>query len=144
MGGKRSRGGRETRTRFSKEQINILNEKLALNPYPKDAEIARIADEMGLKDRVVSVWFQNHRHSTKKRRTFGTNGLVNSSADSSPAQSVNQTNLEARTAHAKENLPPAPVMTRTEPAAASNWSSLLASNNLNINPNVRFDFLTCY
>ncbi len=60
---------RERRTKFNKLQTRVLNEKFRENPYPKEKEIIQMANELDLKHRVVSVWFQNTRQKNRKRTT---------------------------------------------------------------------------
>lgn len=49
------------RTALSEEQQTVLKEHYALNPRPNREEFKRIAQQIGLDNRVVQVWFQNNR-----------------------------------------------------------------------------------
>ena len=49
------------RTALSEEQQLVLKEHYALNPRPNREEFKRIAQQIGLDNRVVQVWFQNNR-----------------------------------------------------------------------------------
>lgn len=49
------------RTALSEEQQSVLKEHYALNPRPNREEFKRIAQQIGLDNRVVQVWFQNNR-----------------------------------------------------------------------------------
>lgn len=49
------------RTAISEEQQTILKDHYAVNPRPNREEFRKIAQQLGLDNRVVQVWFQNNR-----------------------------------------------------------------------------------
>ncbi|KAG6454974.1 zinc finger protein 1 isoform X2 [Manduca sexta] len=54
------------RTALSEEQQTVLKEHYALNPRPNREEFKRIAQKIGLDNRVVQVWFQNNRARVRR------------------------------------------------------------------------------
>lgn len=57
---------RAGRTRFSNQQIQVLQEFFDRNPYPKDDEVESLSRVLGLGIRVIVVWFQNARQRVRK------------------------------------------------------------------------------
>lgn len=77
---------RAGRTRFSNQQIQVLQEFFDRNPYPKDDEVESLSRVLGLGIRVIVVWFQNARQRVRK-----TEGQVSSTSTSeSPRKSQYQ------------------------------------------------------
>ncbi|CAG5052536.1 unnamed protein product [Parnassius apollo] len=54
------------RTALSEEQQLILKEHYAINPRPNREEFKKIAQQIGLDNRVVQVWFQNNRARVRR------------------------------------------------------------------------------
>ncbi|RVE48116.1 hypothetical protein evm_007176 [Chilo suppressalis] len=54
------------RTALSEEQQAILKEHYSVNPRPNREEFKRIAQKIGLDNRVVQVWFQNNRARVRR------------------------------------------------------------------------------
>ncbi|XP_037962434.2 zinc finger protein 1 isoform X1 [Plutella xylostella] len=54
------------RTAISEEQQTILKEHYSINPRPNRDEFKRIAQQLGLDNRVVQVWFQNNRARVRR------------------------------------------------------------------------------
>lgn len=63
---------RPNRTKFSNYQIKALNQLFKQQRYPKDEQIAKLGKQLHLKQRVITVWFQNARQ--KARKSNSTNG----------------------------------------------------------------------
>ncbi|XP_045766019.1 zinc finger protein 1 isoform X1 [Maniola jurtina] len=54
------------RTALSEEQQIVLKEHYAINPRPNREEFKKIAQQIGLDNRVVQVWFQNNRARVRR------------------------------------------------------------------------------
>lgn len=54
------------RTALSEEQQTVLKEHYAVNPRPNREEFKKIAQQIGLDNRVVQVWFQNNRARVRR------------------------------------------------------------------------------
>ncbi|CAH2072056.1 unnamed protein product, partial [Iphiclides podalirius] len=54
------------RTALSEEQQLILKEHYSINPRPNREEFKKIAQQIGLDNRVVQVWFQNNRARVRR------------------------------------------------------------------------------
>ncbi|CAF3756008.1 unnamed protein product [Rotaria sp. Silwood1] len=57
---------RANRTRFSDEQLRLLQDAFEGNPYPKDDDLEILSDKLKLNSRVIVVWFQNARQKARK------------------------------------------------------------------------------
>ncbi|XP_075971207.1 Zn finger homeodomain 1 isoform X2 [Anticarsia gemmatalis] len=57
------------RTNLTEEQQTVLKEHFAMNSRPNREEFKRIAQQIGLDNRVVQVWFQNNR-ARERRMTM--------------------------------------------------------------------------
>ena len=57
---------RANRTRFTDEQLHLLQEAFESNPYPKDEHLELLSDKLKLNSRVIIVWFQNARQKARK------------------------------------------------------------------------------
>ncbi|KAL0224244.1 hypothetical protein P9112_003634 [Eukaryota sp. TZLM1-RC] len=53
--------------KFSPEQTAILRNEFEKNPRPSPTDVARIAQQVGLLERQVKVWFQNSRSRRPKK-----------------------------------------------------------------------------
>jgi hypothetical protein len=60
---------RPNRTKFSRVQIRALGQLFKQQRYPKDEQIAKLAKSLHLKQRVITVWFQNARQKARKSTT---------------------------------------------------------------------------
>ena len=58
---------RRSRTIFSPEQLEILEEQFTKYKYPDVKHRHLIAEEVGLSDERVQVWFQNRRAKNKRQ-----------------------------------------------------------------------------
>ncbi|XP_073942557.1 Zn finger homeodomain 1 isoform X3 [Choristoneura fumiferana] len=54
------------RTALTDEQQVVLKEHYAINPRPNREEFKKIAQQIGLDNRVVQVWFQNNRARVRR------------------------------------------------------------------------------
>ncbi|CAF4695277.1 unnamed protein product, partial [Rotaria magnacalcarata] len=54
------------RTRFSDEQLRLLQDAFESNPYPKDDDLEVLSEKLKLNSRVIVVWFQNARQKARK------------------------------------------------------------------------------
>ncbi|CAF2037346.1 unnamed protein product [Rotaria magnacalcarata] len=57
---------RANRTRFSDEQLRLLQDAFESNPYPKDDDLEVLSEKLKLNSRVIVVWFQNARQKARK------------------------------------------------------------------------------
>ena len=57
---------RPNRTKFSDIQIKALHDLFRQQKYPKDEQVAQLAKNLKLKQRVITVWFQNARQKARK------------------------------------------------------------------------------
>ena len=57
---------RSSRTTFTEDQVDRLEEIFADYPHPEYDHLEEIAEEMGLKMEVTRVWFKNRRAKQKK------------------------------------------------------------------------------
>ena len=99
------------RTALSEEQQSVLKEHYALNPRPNREEFKRIAQQIGLDNRVVQVWFQNNRARERRMTqtmtasdqpldlsTKKSNPSVTSSPSPSPPCSISVTHSDSEEA----------------------------------------------
>lgn len=99
------------RTALSEEQQTVLKEHYALNPRPNREEFKRIAQQIGLDNRVVQVWFQNNRARERRMTqtmtaadqpldlsTKKSNPSVTSSPTPSPPCSISVTHSDSEEA----------------------------------------------
>ncbi|XP_063360114.1 zinc finger protein 1 isoform X2 [Cydia amplana] len=77
------------RTNLTDEQQAILKQHYAINPQPKREEFKKIAQEIGLHNRVVQVWFQNNR--ARVRRMTQTVAVYDQPLDLSTKKSASVT-----------------------------------------------------
>ncbi|KAL6088474.1 hypothetical protein STEG23_009847 [Scotinomys teguina] len=64
-------GRRFSRTKFTEFQTQALQSFFETSAYPKDGEVERLANLLGLASRVVVVWFQNARQKARKNACEG-------------------------------------------------------------------------
>jgi hypothetical protein len=57
---------RANRTRFSDQQLRLLQDAFEANPYPKDDDLEVLSQKLKLNSRVIVVWFQNARQKARK------------------------------------------------------------------------------
>ncbi|KAM3956656.1 Zn finger homeodomain 1 isoform 1-T1 [Aphomia sociella] len=99
------------RTALSEEQQAILKEHYAVNPRPNREEFKKIAQQIGLDNRVVQVWFQNNRARVRRMTqtlamsdqpldlsTKKSNPSVTSSPSPSPPCSISVTHSDTEEA----------------------------------------------
>lgn len=97
------------RTNLTEEQQTVLKEHYALNPRPNREEFKRIAQQIGLDNRVVQVWFQNNRARERRMTitasdqpldlsTKKSNPSVTSSPSPSPPCSISVTHSDSEEA----------------------------------------------
>lgn len=99
------------RTALSEEQQMVLKEHYAINPRPNREEFKRIAQQIGLDNRVVQVWFQNNRARERRMTqplavsdqpldlsTKKSNPSVTSSPSPSPTCSISVTHSDSEEA----------------------------------------------
>ncbi|XP_053603431.1 zinc finger protein 1 isoform X1 [Plodia interpunctella] len=99
------------RTALSEEQQAVLKEQYAVNPRPNRDEFKKIAQQIGLDNRVVQVWFQNNRARVRRMTqtlassdqpldlsTKKTNPSVTSSPTPSPPCSISVTHSDSEEA----------------------------------------------
>ena len=61
-----TKGEKKTRTSFSSKQINKLERDFVLKKYLTSTERLELANELGLTQQQVKIWFQNRRTKWKK------------------------------------------------------------------------------
>lgn len=97
------------RTNLSEEQQIVLKEHYSLNSRPNREEFKRIAQQIGLDNRVVQVWFQNNRARERRMTitacdqpldlsTKKSNLSVTSSPSPSPPCSISVTHSDSEEA----------------------------------------------
>lgn len=99
------------RTALSEEQQAVLKEHYSINPRPNREEFKRIAQQIGLDNRVVQVWFQNNRARVRRMTqsitvsdqpldlsTKKSNPSVTSSPSPSPPCSISVTHSDSEEA----------------------------------------------
>uniref|UniRef100_A0A8C5DVN7 Homeobox domain-containing protein n=1 Tax=Gouania willdenowi TaxID=441366 RepID=A0A8C5DVN7_GOUWI len=62
------RGRRSSRTRFTEQQLDTLQEVFEATPYPREEEYDRLSALLSLPNRVIVVWFQNARQRARKNQ----------------------------------------------------------------------------
>ncbi|XP_040894003.1 zinc finger homeobox protein 3-like [Toxotes jaculatrix] len=70
--GEPHRGRRSSRTRFTEQQLETLQEVFEATPYPREEEYDRLSALLSLPNRVIVVWFQNARQRARKNQDRGT------------------------------------------------------------------------
>ncbi|KAN0066074.1 hypothetical protein ACQY0O_000167 [Thecaphora frezii] len=81
-----SKGEIRRRRRTRPDEANVLATAYAENAFPDQETRQRLADQVGMTVRAVSVWFQNRRQAEKKRSgRYGGSGIVGGGV-SRPAQ----------------------------------------------------------
>ncbi|WAR04493.1 HME2B-like protein [Mya arenaria] len=58
---------RKARTAFTDQQLRVLNIEFEQDQYLSESRRQRLADELGIHEESVKVWFQNRRAKAKKR-----------------------------------------------------------------------------
>lgn len=99
------------RTALSEEQQIVLKEHYAVNPRPNREEFKKIAQRIGLDNRVVQVWFQNNRARVRRMTqaiaisdqpldlsTKKSNASITSSPSPSPPCSISVTHSDSEEA----------------------------------------------
>ncbi|CAH0729106.1 unnamed protein product, partial [Brenthis ino] len=99
------------RTALSEEQQTVLKQHYAINPRPNREEFKKIAQQIGLDNRVVQVWFQNNRARVRRMTqaiaisdqpldlsTKKSNASVTSSPSPSPPCSISVTHSDSEEA----------------------------------------------
>ncbi|CAH2105190.1 unnamed protein product [Euphydryas editha] len=99
------------RTALSEEQQLVLKEHYAINPRPNREEFKKIAQQIGLDNRVVQVWFQNNRARVRRMTqaiavmdqpldlsTKKSNAFLTSSPSPSPPCSISVTHSDSEEA----------------------------------------------
>lgn len=131
------------RTALSEEQQAILKEHYAMNPRPNRDESKRIAQQIGLDNRVVQVWFQNNRARVRRMTqtmaasdqpldlsTKKSNPSVTSSPTPSPPCSISVTHSDSEEAvnlsqkSSRSTTPHRPNYLNTYPHSNCSSSSL--------------------
>lgn len=69
--GEAHRGRRSSRTRFTEQQLETLQEVFEATPYPREEEYDRLSALLSLPNRVIVVWFQNARQRARKNQDRG-------------------------------------------------------------------------
>ncbi|XP_037077622.1 zinc finger homeobox protein 4-like [Pollicipes pollicipes] len=59
-------GRRANRTRFTDQQVKVLQDFFEKNAYPKEDDLRRLSKLLNLGPRVIVVWFQNARQKVRK------------------------------------------------------------------------------
>ncbi|KAI6223475.1 Homeobox domain-containing protein [Aphelenchoides besseyi] len=57
-----------TRRHFTDEQRSKLKEEFAQNEYPQKERLVQLAEELGLQETKIRVWFSNHRQMARRRK----------------------------------------------------------------------------
>ncbi|KAL5008639.1 hypothetical protein ScPMuIL_014220 [Solemya velum] len=58
---------KNTRTKYTPQQINTLEKVFMENPYPDTDEVERLAGEFGVPEGKIRIWFQNKRARWRRR-----------------------------------------------------------------------------
>ncbi|KAL7677189.1 hypothetical protein ACOME3_003432 [Neoechinorhynchus agilis] len=82
---------RRIRTTFTESQINVLETAFQYEIYPDSSERQRLAEQLGLSETRIQIWFSNRR---AKRRKFNpaTNGVLNGHQTQSSSAFIPQHN----------------------------------------------------
>ncbi|OUC40557.1 homeobox domain protein [Trichinella nativa] len=86
---------RANRTRFTEQQVKVLQEFFEKNAYPKDDDLELLSKKLNLSPRVIVVWFQNARQKARKI-------YENQPADVADSDRLNRTpglNYECKNCH---------------------------------------------
>ena len=67
---------RPERTKFNNYQIDRLTQAFLKQRYPKDDDVAKLSKELHLKQRVITVWFQNARQKARKCGTTNESVII--------------------------------------------------------------------
>ncbi|CAG9559476.1 unnamed protein product [Danaus chrysippus] len=99
------------RTALTEEQQTVLKRHYSINPRPNREEFKKIAQQIGLDNRVVQVWFQNNRARVRRMTqavaisdqpldlsTKKSNASVTSSPSPSPTCSISVTHSDSEEA----------------------------------------------
>ncbi|KAL5015204.1 hypothetical protein ScPMuIL_009474 [Solemya velum] len=60
-------GDKNTRTKYTPQQLNTLEKVFVENPYPDTDEVERLAGEIGVTEGKIRIWFQNKRARWRRR-----------------------------------------------------------------------------
>uniref|UniRef100_T1IV45 Homeobox domain-containing protein n=1 Tax=Strigamia maritima TaxID=126957 RepID=T1IV45_STRMM len=60
---------KRSRTTFSTEQLNHLEDEFQRNQYLAGRDRSQLADKLGLSETQIKVWFQNRRTKHKREKT---------------------------------------------------------------------------
>ena len=58
---------RRRQTKFTGQQVSVLNTSFSLKKYPDSREFQALASLLGLTLPQVRLWLQNHRYTYKKK-----------------------------------------------------------------------------
>ncbi|KAL5015420.1 hypothetical protein ScPMuIL_009690 [Solemya velum] len=58
---------KNTRTKYTPQQLNTLEKLFMDNPYPDTDEVERLAGEIGVTEGKIRIWFQNKRARWRRR-----------------------------------------------------------------------------
>ena len=64
--GQKGGGRRANRTRFTDQQVKVLQDFFEKNAYPKEEDLRHLSKVLNLGPRVIVVWFQNARQKVRK------------------------------------------------------------------------------
>ncbi|KAL5015417.1 hypothetical protein ScPMuIL_009687 [Solemya velum] len=63
---------KNTRTKYTPQQQNTLENIFMENPYPDTDEVERLAGEIGVTEGKIRIWFQNKRARWRRRNQYNT------------------------------------------------------------------------
>ena len=110
---------------FTDEQLYQLKRAYALNPRPDDSQKSHLCQALGIKYKVLKVWFQNRRCKDKK------NGIIHPGS-STQTQSAGLATVTCDSTSAQHmahpvQLPDTTPLQHFDPASASAYASVSAS-----------------
>ena len=89
LGNSTNSSRRANRTRFSDQQLKLLQDAFEANPYPKDDDLEILSDKLKLNSRVIVVWFQNARQKARKSyENNQTDNSTNNNNNNEPTQFI--------------------------------------------------------
>ncbi|CAF1012929.1 unnamed protein product [Adineta steineri] len=91
---------RANRTRFSDQQLRLLQDAFEANPYPKDDDLEILSQKLKLNSRVIVVWFQNARQKARKSYENNQNDTNNNHQD--PSQQQQQQSQQSQSQQQQE------------------------------------------